>query len=260
MISSRLPLFTKLSTNHRRFFINSASGIINCGCQNIKNKYILGNNQNRNEFGTLAIPTTTTTGNSTPKKKKTVPIPKVTLIQGDEVLVTSLEEAQKLSKRRHLKLVKIVDVDTKTERPVYKLMTAQEYNAEDLKQREVKKKEKQNKTIKGEKILMIGQNISEHDLQTQINKITKWITRSYEVKVVINGDSSVSKTESVYNTIEKAIGELGRIVQKRQKEFDIKFQVLPPRKQQSETASKSPSISVKHSSQSDGESDKPKTD
>nr|CAH7736641.1 unnamed protein product [Callosobruchus chinensis] len=126
-----------------------------------------------------------------PKKKKVPMIPKITLLQGDDLTVTTLEEAQKISKRRDLKLVKIVDLDTKTERPVYKLMTPQEYNAEDMKHRE--KKKQQTGALKGEKVVLLSHSITEHDLQTHINKILKWLTKMYEVRVVINGDSNISK-------------------------------------------------------------------
>nr|CAI5857162.1 unnamed protein product [Callosobruchus analis] len=127
-----------------------------------------------------------------PKKKKVPIIPKITLLHGNDLTVTTLEEAQKISKRRDLKLVKIVDLDTKTERPVYKLMTPQEYNAEDIKHREEKKKQ-QSGSLKGEKVVILSHNITEHDLQTYINKILKWLSKMYEVRVVINGDSNMSK-------------------------------------------------------------------
>lgn len=125
------------------------------------------------------------------KKRKTV-IPKITLISQDEsISITTLEEAEKLSKRRELKLVKLVDYNMKTERPVYKLMTGAEYLQEDLKQRELRKTERDtSNAIKGDKVLIINYNISEHDLKTQLNKITKWISKHYEVKVVINGNAS----------------------------------------------------------------------
>ena len=49
--------------------------------------------------------------------------PKITLINVNEtVSVVSLDEATKLSKRRDLKLVKILDLDTKTSRSVYKVI------------------------------------------------------------------------------------------------------------------------------------------
>ncbi|XP_072394002.1 translation initiation factor IF-3, mitochondrial [Diabrotica undecimpunctata] len=165
-----------------------------------------------------------------PKKKKTVEIPSITLIQGNQLSVTTLSEAQKLSKRRDLKLVKIVDLDTKTQRPIYKLMTGTEYHAEDLKQRLQKKEEKQG-SIKGEKVLILNHNIYEQDLQTQIKKIGKWINKMYEVRIVINGDSSnMEKAEAVYSAIEKTLEKDVKIVQKRQKGSDIKFQLLPPKK------------------------------
>ncbi|XP_018576552.1 translation initiation factor IF-3, mitochondrial [Anoplophora glabripennis] len=173
------------------------------------------------------------------KKKKTVIIPKITLISGDQLTVSTLEEAQKISKRRDLKLVKIVDLDTKTQRPVYKLMTGNEYHAEDLKQRDLKKKEKQKGNIKGEKVLIISHNITEHDLQTDIRKISKWITKSYEVRVVINGDSSnIDKAEHVYNYLESALRTEARFLQKRQKGSDIKFQIYPPKKEKTDGGEK----------------------
>lgn len=135
----------------------------------------------------------------TQQKKKKIPIPRITLIGQDEnISITTLEEAEKISKRRELKLVKVVDFDMKTQRPVYKLMTGSEYLAEDLKQRERRKLDKANSSsLKGDKVLIISSGISEHDLKTQINKIIKWIGKQYEVRVVINGDkSNIAKTVS----------------------------------------------------------------
>lgn len=123
------------------------------------------------------------------KKKKTTIIPKITLLQGNDITITTLEEAQKLSKRRDLKLVKIVDLDTKTQRPIYKLMTASEYHEEDIKHREEKKKNKE-VTIKGEKLIFLNYNIANHDLEVNIKKLIKWIGKSFEVRVVINADAS----------------------------------------------------------------------
>ncbi|KAL1513090.1 hypothetical protein ABEB36_002559 [Hypothenemus hampei] len=163
-------------------------------------------------------------------RKKTTPIPKITLLSGEDISLSTLEEAQKIAKRRDLKLVKILDLDTKTQRPVYKLMSGAEYHAEDLKQRERKKLEKQNNQVKGEKVLIVGQNISEHDLNVHINKISKWLAKKYEVRMIINGNiENMSKAEEVYAFLEKSITGIGRMVQKRQKGSDIKFQVIPPK-------------------------------
>lgn len=126
--------------------------------------------------------------NSIPQKKTKRPIvPKITLISGkDDVTVTTLEDAQKMANRRNLKLVKIVDLDTKTERPLYKLMTAAEYAAEDVKH---KKDRKNATTYKGEKVLMLSTVITDHDLKTHIRKIEKWVAKEYEVRVAISATS-----------------------------------------------------------------------
>lgn len=122
----------------------------------------------------------------TQKKTKRPIVPKVTLISGkDDITITTLEDAQKLAARRNLKMVKIVDLDAKTERPVYKLMTAAEYAAEDVKH---KKDKKSGSPYKGEKVLMLSSVITDHDLQTQVRKIEKWIAKEYEVRVAVSGN------------------------------------------------------------------------
>ncbi|KAF7273962.1 mitochondrial translation initiation factor 3 [Rhynchophorus ferrugineus] len=162
------------------------------------------------------------------KKKKTPILPKITLVHSNGMEITTLEEAQKVAKRRDLKLVKLIDADTKTQRPIYKLMTGTEYYREDLKQREHKKSQKSG--FKGEKVLMIGHNISEHDLKIHINKILKWIEKRCEVKVVLNSDKDhIKKAEDIYSYMENSLRDYGRVVQMRKKGSDIKFQVLPPK-------------------------------
>lgn len=130
------------------------------------------------------------------KKKKTPIVPRITLVHANGMEITTLEEAQKVAKRRDLKLVKLIDADTKTHRPIYKLMTGTEYHKEDLKQREYRKSQKSG--FKGEKVLMIGHNISEHDLKVHINKVLKWIQKNCEVRIVLNGDKiNIKKAVSI---------------------------------------------------------------
>jgi translation initiation factor IF-3 len=56
------------------------------------------------------------------KSSKEASSPKITLIDDQKIEIVSLEAAKKLSKRRDLKLVKVIDLDAKTQRAVYKLM------------------------------------------------------------------------------------------------------------------------------------------
>lgn len=124
------------------------------------------------------------------KKKKTAIVPKITLVAQDEsIQIVTLEEARKISDRRNLKLVKIVDLDTKTQRPIFKLMTGHEYHAADLKNRELKKEKKSDSFLKGEKLLLLTSRITEHDLNARIKKTLQWLSKRYEVRVVISGNS-----------------------------------------------------------------------
>ncbi|XP_017768058.1 PREDICTED: translation initiation factor IF-3 [Nicrophorus vespilloides] len=166
------------------------------------------------------------------KKPKKPFIPRITLISADNIAISTLEDAQRLAKRRDLKLVKILDLDTKTQRPVYKLMTGTEYHQEDLKQREAKKNERINSNaLRGEKLLILNSTIAEHDLNVHINKILKWVEKRYEVRVMINGD--MEKADNIYKFIENKAQDVGKLLQKRQKGNDMKFQIIPQKRNSS---------------------------
>lgn len=181
----------------------------------------------------------TETSDETTRKPKTTP--KVTLVGPDQsVSIVNLDEAQKISKRRDLKLVKIIDVDLKTQRPVYKLMTSAEYLEEDLKRREEKKRSKQEAVIKGDKLLSISARITEHDLLSKIHNVQKWLNKHYEVRVVVAGDGDKSKQEAIADTFEKHTKDGGRIVQKRIKDSTLRFQILPVNNQPSNQATSTP--------------------
>uniref|UniRef100_A0A182MYL6 Translation initiation factor 3 N-terminal domain-containing protein n=1 Tax=Anopheles dirus TaxID=7168 RepID=A0A182MYL6_9DIPT len=162
------------------------------------------------------------------KKAKTSP--KVTLISSDEsMLIVNLDEAVKISNRRNLKLVKVTDLDTKTQRPVYRLMTGAEYLEDDLKRREEKKKSKQDASIKGDKLLTISARIAEHDLTSKIQNVLKWLQKSYEVRVVVTGDGAGNKAkqEDIAQRFEASVKDTGKMVQKRMRDNDLRFSILP---------------------------------
>lgn len=63
-------------------------------------------------------PAKTTPLSKNPKHKTS---PKVTLISPEnKIEITTLDQAKKIAERRQLKLVSVVDFDTKTSRAVYK--------------------------------------------------------------------------------------------------------------------------------------------
>ncbi|XP_055623596.1 translation initiation factor IF-3, mitochondrial [Toxorhynchites rutilus septentrionalis] len=161
------------------------------------------------------------------KKTKTAE-PKITLIGTDQsVSIVGLTEAQNISKRRDLKLVRIVDLDVNSQRPIYKLMTSAEYLTEELKRREDKKRNKDAAAIKGEKLLAISARITEHDLTSKIQNVLKWLKKSYEVRVVISGEGNKSQQESIANRFESETKDAGKIVQKRIRDNNLRFQIVP---------------------------------
>ncbi|XP_063703330.1 uncharacterized protein LOC134833076 [Culicoides brevitarsis] len=164
----------------------------------------------------------------TAKKKKKPAIPKITLISdGTNIEITTLEEAKKLSSRRNLKLVKVVDMDVKTQRPIYKLLSSADYLKEELENRESKKKKKD--YIKGEKLLQVSGKIASGDLMSKVKLVTKWFAKNYEVRVIISKDGTDNeKVEHIANEIEKVV-PANRVLQKRVSGSDIRFSLVPPK-------------------------------
>lgn len=118
-------------------------------------------------------------------------------------------------------------------------MTAQEYFAEDLKQRETKKQKKD--FIKGEKLLSVNTRIASHDLQAKIKLATKWLQKNYEVRVIISRDGGdPNKMEQIAKDIEKIAGNDGRVLQKRSSNSDIRFSVIPLKKKDESEPDDSP--------------------
>lgn len=121
-----------------------------------------------------------------------------------------------------------MDLDTKTQRAVFRLMTGSEFHEEELKRREEKKKARNDPHVKGEKLLTLTSKISEHDLNSKLTKVQTWLRKFYEVRVVLNaGDHETQKAEKIVSTLESGILALGKINQKRIKDGHIRFSILP---------------------------------
>ncbi|XP_061399987.1 translation initiation factor IF-3 [Musca vetustissima] len=156
---------------------------------------------------------------------------KITLMQNQNVSVTSLEEAKNLAKRRSMHLVQVQKLDTKTQRPVYKLVSSAERLQEELSDLKGQDKDEKTPQKKSEKTLNIGSRISDHDLASRLKNISKWLAKSHEVRILIQGnESELPNCEKIYKTIEESIKTpevIGKIVQKRIKGSVIKFNILP---------------------------------
>ncbi|XP_073844816.1 mitochondrial translation initiation factor 3 [Musca autumnalis] len=163
---------------------------------------------------------------------------KITLMQNQNVTVTSLEEAKNLAKRRSMHLVQVQKFDTKTQRPVYKLVSSAERLQEELSDLKGQDKDSSSTSTsdkaaqkKSEKTLNIGSRISDHDLASRLKNISKWLAKNNEVRILIQGnESDLTSCEKIYKTIEESIKTpqvIGKIVQKRSKGSVIKFNILP---------------------------------
>ncbi|XP_023946971.1 translation initiation factor IF-3, mitochondrial [Bicyclus anynana] len=177
-----------------------------------------------------AITTRTTinaNGKDVPKKK--ISENRITLIGADNsISITDLKDAQNLSVRRELKLVKIQDPDTKTRRPVYKLLTNAEYHEEEISRRKEKQNARESNSIKGQKLMTLSSKIAEHDLLTSVKKMAKLVEKQYEVRVVISGNENEDmKLDRIYSIIEKNLKSAAQLVQKRNKGNNLRFQLLP---------------------------------
>uniref|UniRef100_A0A1I8NA03 Translation initiation factor IF-3, mitochondrial n=1 Tax=Musca domestica TaxID=7370 RepID=A0A1I8NA03_MUSDO len=170
------------------------------------------------------------------QKKKSSSL-KITLLQNQNVTVTSLEEAKNLAKRRSMQLVQVQKLDTKTQRPVYKLVSSAERLQEELsdlkggQDKDTSGASEKASQKKSEKTLNIGSRISDHDLASRLKNISKWLSKHHEVRILIQGnESDLSSCEKIYKSIEESIKTpepIGKIVQKRAKGSVIKFNILP---------------------------------
>lgn len=83
-------------------------------------------------------------------------------------------------------------------------------------------------SAKSDKMLNLNNKIAEHDLQSRLKHIEKWLTKQHKIIVVVSGTvSDVSLSEGIFKQIEQTVEGKGRIVQKRNKGSEIRFQILP---------------------------------
>lgn len=169
---------------------------------------------------------------STSDKKTKKDSPMIILIDTeDKISVISLSQAEKIARRRDLKVVKIEDSSLRTsDKQVYKLMTGKQYFDEEVK---AKKNFKSTPFLKGEKVLTISSKIAAHDLKSKHKKIKVWLDKGYQIRVTITSRGTENKdAENIFAAIEEEINNKGRILQQRVKAGNFKFSIVPPKVEQ----------------------------
>ncbi|XP_011160303.1 translation initiation factor IF-3 [Solenopsis invicta] len=157
-------------------------------------------------------------------RPKTEPVPKITLVSLDNsVSVTVLEEAQRLAKRRNLTLVKVNDLENKTQRPLYKLVNSTDDILEDTEEKEDTKSAE--KSSKGTKLLYVSAKITEHDLQTKTKNVVRLLKKGHKVKIVITLDGSDG--DKMQTVIEDAVKNDGSVQRMPSKKSVILFLISP---------------------------------
>lgn len=143
-------------------------------------------------------------GSSIPHKSARMTGPKVyqkptsievTLIYNEKVTKTTLEKAEKLAKSKSLKLVKIVDYDVKSQKPMYKLMTNLAYLDEEVKNKAKKAKQKLSE-FKEEKLITMSTKSGQHDIESKTRNICKLLKRKHLVRLVIAQENNPERLVS----------------------------------------------------------------
>ena len=181
------------------------------------------------------------------KKKKTVRIPEITLMNIDgSITVTKLEQAEKLAKRHNFYLIKLPYIDTKGSRHIYKLVDHATYikeigtsetneNEKRDKNKEINQNRKKDHKYRSTKLFEISAKIDKHDLDTKLNNINKLLHKDHVVKIIVTYSENQKNKEEVLQAIKKNIQ--GVMEGEKILETCTRFTYLPLKAENEETES-----------------------
>lgn len=95
-----------------------------------------------------------------------------------------IRKAELLAKEEQLKLLRAEDKDVM--HPVFRLVTAKDFNLEQKKVKALKQAEKK----KPVKTVRLSSTISSHDLENKVKQLLEWLEKGHEVKVAIKSGKS----------------------------------------------------------------------
>lgn len=132
------------------------------------------------------------------KKRKTQRIPKITLIHTDKsISVISLEEAEKLAKRRNLELVHVSNT-SRSGRNVYELVNSSKIGEIT---KDVAETHNSEQKIKPAKLFTIKQNIMDYDMNIKINNINRTLKKNYKAKIFFSHPKGLQVRKALIATI-----------------------------------------------------------
>lgn len=160
--------------------------------------FLIKNNSNVNQYVQNFSKSFMDDADRKEKKRKTQRIPKITLIHTDKsISVISLEDAEKLAKRRNLELIHVSNT-SKSGRSVYEL---EHFSKIGKITSDVAETHKNGQKIKSAKLFTIKQNITNYDLNIKINNINKTLKRNYKAKILFSHSKGLQVRKALIATI-----------------------------------------------------------
>ncbi|CAL7938656.1 unnamed protein product [Xylocopa violacea] len=120
-----------------------------------------------------------------PRPKTVRPTKIVLIYPNNSRIVTELESAEKIAKRKNFHLVNDDTVDTDG-RSIYKLISLSNFCEHKSKDEKDSKIDKYKQKFKSTKLFIIKSKIYEHDLNTKIANINRVLKKNYFVKLIFN--------------------------------------------------------------------------
>ncbi|XP_003490955.3 uncharacterized protein LOC100747101 [Bombus impatiens] len=182
--------------------------------------FLIKNNSNVNQYVQNFSKSFMDDADRKEKKRKTQRIPKITLIHTDKsISVISLEDAEKLAKRRNLELIHVSNT-SKSGRSVYEL---EHFSKIGKITSDVAETHKNGQKIKSAKLFTIKQNITNYDLNIKINNINKTLKRNYKAKILFSHSKGLQE-----EVIEEVKQKIQGIILETQKRKDDTILVYTP--------------------------------
>ncbi|XP_033309603.1 uncharacterized protein LOC117210570 [Bombus bifarius] len=182
--------------------------------------FLIKNNSNVNQYVQNFSKSFMDDADGKEKKRKTQRIPKITLIHTDKsISVISLEDAEKLAKRRNLELIHVSNT-SKSGRSVYELENSSKIGKITSDVAETHKNEQK---IKSAKLFTIKQNIMDYDLNVKINNINRTLKRNYKAKIFFSHPKGLQE-----EVIEEVKQKIQGIISGTQKRKDSTILVYTP--------------------------------
>lgn len=160
--------------------------------------FLIKNNSNVNQYVHNFSQSCVDDADGKETKRKTQRIPKITLIHTDKsISVISLDDAEKLAKRRNLELIHVSNT-SKSGRSVYELVDSLKIVKTANNVAETHKYEQKTKPAK---LFAIKQNIMDYDLNVKINNINKTLKKNYKAKILFLHPKGLQVRKALIATI-----------------------------------------------------------